>query len=87
MKTNTPLDTLEDTKHEAFIPIKNHASQNVGASKNGSSPSKFLKYLHSKYIIDIFSWDKDKKVCTSCQMEKSCKLPFSLSKTFFRNFY
>jgi hypothetical protein len=40
--------------------------------------SKLLHNLASKQIIDVCSWLQFQTICSSCQMGKSCRLPFSL---------
>uniref|UniRef100_A0A2N9FTN5 Integrase catalytic domain-containing protein n=1 Tax=Fagus sylvatica TaxID=28930 RepID=A0A2N9FTN5_FAGSY len=42
----------------------------------GHPHSKLLHVLASKNIIDVSDWLKTEKVCSSCQMGKSCRLPF-----------
>lgn len=39
-------------------------------------PHQILEHLHSKKFISFNSHFKSFEVCTSCQMVKSCKLPF-----------
>ena len=43
-----------------------------------SHPStKVLQILHDNREINISKWTKIPKICVSCQLGKSCKIPFS----------
>jgi hypothetical protein len=43
----------------------------------GHPHSKLLHVLASKHVIDVSNWLNTKKVCSSCQMGKSCHLSFN----------
>ena len=64
---------------KAFTVFKNNASESIWHKRMGHPHLKSLKFLHSKNQINVSSWEKIRSVCVSCQMGKSCKIPFSLS--------
>ena len=51
------------------------APVNIWHQQLGHPHSKLLHVLALKNIIDILSWLNGEKVCSSCQMGKSCRLP------------
>ncbi|TXG63956.1 hypothetical protein EZV62_010950 [Acer yangbiense] len=83
-RKNGGLYALDETKHQALAVFKNQASQSIWHKRMGHPHSKFLKVLHSKNLIDVSSWEKEKSVCISCQMGKNCKIPFTLSNNISR---
>lgn len=38
-----------------------------------------VKHLSNKSLINVSNWKRIENVCSSCQMSKSCRLPFSLN--------
>ena len=44
----------------------------------GYPQTKSIKILEEKNFIEVSRWMKSTIVCVSCQLGKSCKLPFSL---------
>jgi hypothetical protein len=63
----------------AWVAIKSgRAPEPLWHQRLGHPHSKLLHNLVSKKIIDICSWLKSQTICSSCQMGKSCRLPFSL---------
>lgn len=48
-----------------------------------------MRFLNNKELVDVKSWLKQPSVCTSYQLDKSCKLSFTLrlnTSTIFRKF-
>lgn len=45
----------------------------------GHPSTKVLQTLHDNRKINISKWTKIPKICASCQLGKSCKIPFSPS--------
>jgi hypothetical protein len=68
---------------QALAAIKSgKAPINIWHQRLGHPHSKLLHVLASKNIIDVSSWLQTEKICSSCQMGKSCRLPFSLNNKF-----
>ena len=65
------LYVLDDLKHEALAAFKKNASQSMWHMRMGHPHSKILRLLHNKNLINISNWQKQKSVCSSCQMGKS----------------
>jgi hypothetical protein len=42
----------------------------------GHPQSKVIQFLHKSNCIRVASWNKNKSICDSCQIRKSCCLPF-----------
>ena len=65
---------------EALVAIKSgKAPVDLWQQRLGHPNSRLLHVLDSKKFIDVSSWLKNENICTSCQMGKSCRLPFSLN--------
>jgi hypothetical protein len=61
----------------ALAAIKSgRAPEPLWHQRLGHPHSKLLHNLASKQIIDVCSWLKSQTICSSCQMGKSCRLPF-----------
>lgn len=54
------------------------APEEIWHQRLGHPNSSFLKDLSSKNVIDVNKWSNTPILCSSCQLGKSCKLPFSL---------
>ena len=65
---------------EALAAIKlGKAPVALSHQRLGHPNSRLLHVLDSKKFIDVSSWLKTENICSSCQMGKSCRLPFSLN--------
>ena len=66
---------------EALVAIKSgKALVDLWHQRLEHPNSRLLHVLDSKKFIDVSSWLKNKNICSSCQMGKSCRLPFLLNK-------
>ena len=64
----------------ALMAIKSgKAPVDMWHQRLGHPNSRLLHVLASQNKIDVSSWLKKIEVCSSCQMGKSCRLPFSLN--------
>ena len=74
------LYALDGSTEQAFTAItRNKTPFTIWHQRMGHPHLKFLKYLQEKHLIDVSSWTKSQWICISCQMGKSCKLPFKSS--------
>jgi hypothetical protein len=64
---------------EALVAIKSSKEpMDLWHQRLGHPNFRLLHVLDSKKFINVSSWLKTKNICSSCQMGKSCCLPFSL---------
>ncbi|GLT46299.1 hypothetical protein SLA2020_200620 [Shorea laevis] len=70
------LYALEEEQKHVLAAISNKATDSIWHQRLGHPNSSTLKTLVSKKSISISNWTKPSYLCTSCQMGKSCKLPF-----------
>ena len=61
------------------------ASLEVWHQRMGHPQTKSIKLLQDKKFIEVSSWMKSATVCVSCQLGKSCKLPFGLRNKISSN--
>ena len=74
------LYALDGIFHEAFSAIrKGGSTSSVWHQRLGHPSSRLLALLNERHVINITLWISKPKICVSCQMGKSCKLPFSNS--------
>ena len=74
------LYALDGEALATFVaPRSGKTTEKIWHLRLGHPINKLLKILNSQSIINIRSWNKIPSVCVSCQMGKSCKLPFSLN--------
>ena len=74
------LYVLEETNQEALNAIKiKFADIDLWHKRLGHPSHNILRILKSQKEISIFNWTKTPSICVSCQLGKSCKLPFKLS--------
>ncbi len=52
------------------------ASEQIWHWQLGYPQLKVVQFLHKSNCISIASWNKNKFICDSCQIGKSCWLPF-----------
>lgn len=65
---------------QALVALKfGKAPEGVWHQRLGHPQSKTFKYFNYKDVIDIDSRNKKPSVCASCQMGRSCRLPFSVN--------
>lgn len=76
------LYALGENSQYAFSAIRKGApSASLWHQRLGHLNVKILPLLKEKKVIDVSHWMSKPLICTSCQMGKSCKLPFnSLNK-------
>ena len=74
------LYVLDNKALAAFVAIRfGKATDEIWHQRLGHRSEKSLKFLNSQGVIYISVWHKVPSICTSCQMGKSCKLPFFLN--------
>lgn len=72
------LYALDQTFEEAFSAIKQgRTTSTIWHQRLGHPHSRVLSLLKEKKVIDITRWITQPNICVSCQMGKSCKLPFN----------
>ena len=67
---------MDDIKHEALAASRWNALQSIWHKRMGHPHSKILHFMHNKNLISVSSWEQEKGICVSCQMGKSCEIPF-----------
>ena len=74
------LYALDGIFHKALSAIrKGGSSSSIWHQRLGHLNSRLLSLLKEKNVIDVTHWVTKPILCASCQMGKSCKLPFSNS--------
>ena len=59
---------------------KGYETEDIWHQRLGHPSSKSLKLLSSNKYFDVNQWNKQTSIYASCQMGKSCKLPFNLDE-------
>ena len=73
------LYAFEDNNFYTLIVAHDwNTSDNMWHTRSGHPSLKSLKFLNNNSCINNSSWNKMHTVCSSCQLGKSCKLPFGL---------
>lgn len=66
-------------QNSLFARYSKKASEETWHARLGHPQSKILLLLSKKNkLVDVNSWLNQPNVCRSCELEKSCKLPFTL---------
>lgn len=74
------LYVLEESNQKALNAIKgNFDTIELWHKRVGHPSLEVLRILKSRNEINFSSWNKIPSICASCQLGKSCKLPFNLS--------
>ncbi|GKU95409.1 hypothetical protein SLEP1_g8773 [Rubroshorea leprosula] len=71
------LYALEEEEKHALAAISNKATDSIWHQRLGHPNSNVLEALVMKNDIVVSKWTKPSHLCSSCQMGKSCKLPFN----------
>ncbi|GKV50011.1 hypothetical protein SLEP1_g56730 [Rubroshorea leprosula] len=71
------LYALDEGEKYALATMTNKAADTIWHQRLGHPNSRILKNLSSKKNIVVSRWTTPPHLCTSCQMGKSCKLPFT----------
>ncbi|GKV03485.1 hypothetical protein SLEP1_g15775 [Rubroshorea leprosula] len=71
------LYALDEGEKYALATLTNKAVDTIWHQRLGHPNSRILKNLSSKKNIVVSRWTTPPHLCTSCQMGKSCKLPFT----------
>ena len=80
------LYALEENVIQAMTVTKSSkASSEVWHQRMRHLQTKSIKLLQDKNFIEVSSWMKSTMVCVSCQLGKSCKLPFGLRNKISSN--
>ena len=80
------LYALEENVIQAMtVTRSSKASSEVWHQRMGHPQTKSIKLLQDKKFIEVSSWMKSATVCVSCQLGKSCKLPFGLRNKISSN--
>lgn len=70
------LYTIGGNTYALFSTRQRTASDEVWHQRLGHPQQKVLSFLSQRNFISVDGHNKGKSICTSCQMGKSCKLPF-----------
>ncbi|GKV27558.1 hypothetical protein SLEP1_g36720 [Rubroshorea leprosula] len=71
------LYALEEGEKHALAAISNKATDSIWHQRLGHPNSNVRKALASKKNIVVSKWTQPPNLCSSCQMGKSCRLPFT----------
>ena len=72
------LYALDGVFHEALSAIKKDSTTfSIWHQRLGHPHAKGLSFLKDKNLIDVSVWVSKPSICVSCQMGKSCKIPFN----------
>lgn len=80
LATGRKQGTLDKDAVAALVAVRSgKAPEEIWHQRFGHPNSKLLRILSSRKIIDVSKWSKCPTIFSSCQSEKSCRLPFNLS--------
>lgn len=76
------LYAIDGNVNAPLTDVKNgKAPKDIWHQRLGHPHSKFLRVLNFKNNVNVSSWNKVPILCSSCQMGKSCRLPFQMRNT------
>jgi hypothetical protein len=71
------LYALDDSQPMAFFSNRHQsASERIWHWRLGHPQPKVVQFLHKNNRISVASWNKNNSICDSCQIGKTCRLPF-----------
>lgn len=74
---NGNLYALDGEAIATFVALRlGKTTKEIWHQRLGYPNKKLLKIPNNQNIINISGWDNTPSVCISCQLGKSCKLPF-----------
>lgn len=76
------LQSAPSNYYSAFITSKslNKAPISIWHQRMGHLNDSSLRLLSERKLINVSNWKKEPNLCTSCQLGKSCKLPFQTNE-------
>lgn len=76
------LYVLDGTEKQALFSARfRTTSEDVWHQRLGHPQAKVVSYLNNKNMIKVNAWNAKPHICSSCELSKNHKMPFSLSQS------
>lgn len=76
------LYVLDGTEKQALFSARfRTTSEDVRHQQLGHPQAKVVSYLNNKNMIKVNAWNAKPHICSSCELSKNHKMPFSLSQS------